>query len=296
MSLNNVITHRIAGITFRTDANDPLTFLQRGSFSQFLCDDRAPDVRQHFYQTPFDPEITADGSKQAQPLPWRSRLLAILDEAGQVEFVAGKDRAIIRNFSHCELDFFYRAGKKPDHDSLRNLSYLGLSLAPTLRQIFSTFLPVFSAALLHSSGVIRNNLAALFLARSTGGKTTVAQTSPAGSIISDDQIILRENEKKGFEAHGTPFGRITNGPVSAGLGGFFLLEKAKHFELTTLNPTDVLEYLWNDQLIYTYFLPNELRIKAYQMFYSACHQVPCYLMRFPRDHVDWDAIDAAMAK
>ena len=269
----------------------------------FVCKDTAPDIRQHFHQTFLPSEtidsLSASGSKNnetrpLQPLSWHSKLLTILNQVEQIEVMVEKDRAIIRNFSHCELDFYYYRAKHEHTDSKENeLSISGLALAPTFRQIFSAFLPAFSAALVHSSGVIRNNLTALFLARSNGGKTTVTQTLNDASVLSDDQVILREEESV-IVAHGTPFGRVTNGSNSAKLGGLFLLEKAGRFELAPVKPTDMLDYLWTDQLIYTYFLPTDLRIKAYQMLYTACHQVPCYVMRFSRDHIDWDAIDAAM--
>jgi hypothetical protein len=301
---NNRITHQIAGITFCTDANNPLSYLERGLFAQFVFDGSKPDVRQHFYGTtianePNDSinagELNEYAAKRSQSLPWRSRLLTILDQIEQIDVAVGSDRAIIRNFSQCELDFFYLMEKIPGYDSKHNISYQGLSLAPTLRQIFSTFLPVFSAALIHSSGVVRNNLTALFLARSTGGKTTVAQSLHGGSVLSDDQVILRANDENVIIAHGTPFGRVTDGAISAKLGGLFLLEKAKQFELAPIKQLDMLDYLWNDQLSYTFFLPTDLRIKAYKMLYTTCQQVPCYRMRFFKEYVDWHAIDAVMA-
>jgi hypothetical protein len=121
------------------------------------------------------------------------------------------------------------------------------------------------------------------------------EQSTDGLILSDDQVVLRK-ENNVVNAHGTPFGRITGGPCSARLGGIFLLEKAEHFELSSLQSVDMLEYIWATLPSYTFFLPNSLRIQAFQILYDACHQVPVYRMRFPKDYVDWDAIDAAMVR
>ena len=95
-------------------------------------------------------------------------------------------------------------------------------------------------------------------------------------------------------AHGTPWGKITGGPQSAKVGGLFLLEKAPRFELHPLKPVDAVEYFWKEHLFYRAFLPKNLRLNAFEVINIACHQAPVYLMRFPEDFVDWDAIDAVM--
>ena len=115
-------------------------------------------------------------------------------------------------------------------------------------------------------------------------------------ILSDDQIVLRK-EDIGIVAHGTPLGRINSGPCCrAILGGVFLLEKAENFELTTLEPADILQQLWGAQPNYTFLLPKSFRIWAVQILYDACRQARVYRMRFPKDYVDWDAIDRAMER
>lgn len=294
--MSNSITLRIADITFGVEANQPLWFFKEVVFVSFIVDDCEPDVRLRFHQIPFVNDFSApleNVNEFIQPLPWRSKLLAVLDQVEQMEVMVEKNRAFVRNFSKCELDFYYYADNRRGANREGHLKILGFALAPTLRQIFSSFLPVFSAALVHSSAVVINNLAAMFLARSTGGKTTVTKISNGNLVLSDDQVILRE-EAGLIQVHGTPLGRVTNGPLQAKLGGLFLLEKADSFELEKIKPLDMLEYLWNDQLIYTYSLPMDLRVKAYQMLHSACRRVPCYIMRFPKDYIDWDAINEAM--
>lgn len=215
-----------------------------------------------------------------------------LDQAEQLEISIDEDQTVVRNFSRCELDFFFTeklGGYNPD---LRRFTP-ERQIVTNFRQMFSTFLPFFSSVLIHSSGVIRNGKAVLFLAPSTGGKTTVVGLSNVFPILSDDQVVLRK-EDKDIIAHGSPLGQITDGPNQARLGGLFLLEKAENFKLEPVEPADMLQQLWSAQPNYIFLLPKNLRIRAFQILCDACHQVPVYQMFFPKDYVDWDAIDKAM--
>jgi hypothetical protein len=304
-SISYQFTHKIADIIFATKADHNFTLLENGLFAKFMCESNSPDVQQRIFQVKVGseslPVSIGDGELEAhanllQAPNIRSRLVQILDDARRVEIVADNYQVVARDFSHREIDFFYRKKEGSNYNNFKGeFIDLGFPLAYTLRQIFSTFLPIFSAALIHSSGVMRNDLVSLFLAPSTGGKTTVIGLSNDGFVLSDDQVILRKKADKVI-AYGTPFGRVTDGPNCADLGGLFLLEKAERFELISIKPADMLEYMWSAQLQYTYLLPMEIRTQAYQVLYDTCHQVPCYLMRFPKDQVDWDAIDKAMRR
>ena len=166
-------------------------------------------------------------------------------------------------------------------------------VAANFRAIFSSFLPNFSAALLHSSGVIRNGKAALFLAPDDGGKSTVIGHSEGDPVLSGDHIILRKEEGV-FVAHGTPLGGMTSGPCSAGAGALFMLEKASHFRLDPISPRELLYNLWGEHRNYTFFLPKRLKKQAFQLLSEACYGIPCFKMRFSKNFVDWNAIDRVM--
>jgi len=45
---------------------------------------------------------------------------------------------------------------------------------------------------------------------------------------------------------------------------------------------------------YRVYLPRALRLKTFDFLYDVCRRAPAYRMRFPKDTIDWDAIDAAM--
>ncbi len=208
-----------------------------------------------------------------------------LDRSERIMASTHTDGLLIWNLDRRRLDFFYylEHGNTPEG-----------RVAVYLPRMFSAFLPQFSALLVHSSGVIRHGRAALFLAQDEGGKTTVLRHATDGLRLNDDQIIVRL-EGQNLIAHATPFGRITSGPCQAPLGGLFLLEKAHSFGIEPLKPAQLVQYLWEEHLLYTAVLPKKHKLRAFDLFYTMCHQTPVYKMRFPRDQVDWEAIDAAMA-
>jgi hypothetical protein len=166
-------------------------------------------------------------------------------------------------------------------------------VARNFPNLLVTFLPQFAGLMVHCAGVIRNDCAALFLAPDAGGKSTVLKRATDGFILSDDQVILRK-EGTEFIAHATPLGMMTSGPGSARLGGMFILRKADHFALEPLSPLELIGAFWQDPGNLSRLLPKSLKLRAFDLFYDVCHQVPVYRMSFPKHYVDWDAIDSAM--
>jgi hypothetical protein len=224
----------------------------------------------------------------------RAWLKSYWGRSNQVEIWLHEHQVILRDFAKREFFHFYTE-KLGGYDEERQGYFPEYHVAANFRQMFSSFLPHFSAVQLHSSGVIRNNQVALFLAPDGGGKTTVLRHSTGDLVLSDDQIILRR-QGEAFVAYATPFGTITSGPCQAKLGAIFVLQSAPIFELSSLSVPELIRSVWIEHQSYSLFLPKDLKKRAFNLLYDACHQVPCYRMRFPKDYVDWDAIDKAMAK
>jgi len=301
------LTHQIAGITFQTLTDVEISVIQNDFFDQFSVDDIRPDVCHRICGVDRETMMLPVFSKEEKSrisgcvclpkddlniLPLRSplvreRLHSRLRQPEQVGLELNLFSAIIRDHIDREIDFFYVS------DCAETLK--DLRLEHIFRRMFTSFLPAFSAVMVHSSALIRHSRAALFLAPDEGGKTTVMKHATYGTKLCDDQIILRR-ENNTVMAHGTPWGRISGGPRSAKIGGLFLLEKALQFELLPLKPVDAIEYFWKEHLNYRAFLPKNLRLKAFGVISDACHQAPVYRMRFSKDYVDWDALDAAMEK
>jgi hypothetical protein len=74
----------------------------------------------------------------------------------------------------------------------------------------------------------------------------VARRVNAATVLGDGQVILR-NHNATFMGYSTPWGAIDNQPNSTPLEAFFLIEKARHFNLVPIKPREVNEFLWSEQ-------------------------------------------------
>ena len=150
----------------------------------------------------------------------------------------------------------------------KNSSPSNIRATNNSEDIFAPFLPVFSAAKIHSSAIVMNSSAALFLAQDEGGKTTVAKNSNGGTVLCDDQVILRR-ENGIIVAYGSPWGLITTPFESARVGAFFLLEQAEQFELIPIDPVAVMEYMWKEDRGYRMYLPKQLSTRLFEILFDA---------------------------
>lgn len=302
------LKHKIGGITFSTESDVRVAPLQTKFFQQFLVEEAEPDVHQRIRCVDPDFRAAPDLISKTKELlsrcigaqtkyfdipllstpPVVNRLESCLGVPEQVGLELNPFMVIIRDHIRKEVNFFY-------------LSEVGVAFGselsevrfPVFRRMFTSFIPAYSTMMVHSACLIRKGRAILFLAPDEGGKTTVVDHSYKSPVLSDDMVMLRKQNGSVF-AHGTPWGKISHGPLEKQVAGFFLLEQSERFELTPLKPMDAVEFFWREHLNYRVFLPMNLRVKAFEVIYSACHQAPVYRMRFPKDFVDWQAIDSVL--
>jgi len=308
------VTHKIAGLVFWTESNARLPWLKEDPFNQFLTADISPDVHQSVNKVAVDSLSQPPLNKEEQETlircnrfcpDWfeipilkcpqvRQRLSSFAGRSKELQLWVGENLIYMIDFSCNRLDIFYSekfGGYVTERQSYMPDDYV----ASNVRQIFSIFLLHFSAMLWHASGVVRGDRASLFLAPHDGGKTTVARQSNGKPILNDDHIILREKGDV-IVAHGTPLGSMTSGPCQSAVGALFMLEKASFFQLEPLPPSEFVRYLWAEHRNYTFFLPKPLKQRVFRILCDLCYRIPGYLMRFPENYVDWDAIDTVMDK
>lgn len=219
------------------------------------------------------------------PPPWPG-LLATIErteiEPRELYIETFANNMAIFDFQQRALTIFYsRAYKKQ------------LLKSRLMGGLFAPFLPIYAAVLTHGAGVVRGLRAAVFLAPDEGGKTTACLQAPPGSILSDDQIVMRKHGGHYF-AYGTPWGVHTNSSGGHRLGAFFYLKKSDHFALAPIKRPQLMEYLWNENYGNYVPLPNRLRRDTFNLLWEICQAVPAYEMQFTKNNVDWQAIDQAL--
>lgn len=188
----------------------------------------------------------------------------------------------IIDFKCNRADFFYTPGSDPGFEKRL--------IGPAM---LAPFLSYFNACLLHASAIVRRGRTAVFLAADEGGKTTAVCLSPGGAILGDDQVLVRRFGK-GFQVCGTPWGMHVDSKLQAPMAGLFLLEKAPRFSLASLTTHELVPHIWEEIKNSLSILPKPLKKKAFAIVCEIAASVPVWRMSFPKDHVDWKAIDQAM--
>jgi hypothetical protein len=299
-----VISHQIAGITFRTESDVIVPHVLTHPFKKFQVEFKQYDVhfriqglnpglsilpprdslqKEHLLKIVGFPSHWSGWTILRYPQVW-NKVEACLEQPELAYISLRSSRALIWNFARNEIDFFYPSEQKIYFSN-------PLIIAPH-RTMLAIFMPNFSAIMLHGAGVIRKDSAVLFFAPDEGGKSSTVKLAAGMPVLNDDQIILR---KQGglIMAHATPFGSLTNGPQFSKLSAIFFLEKSSHFSLTPISTSDAIKFIWDENTQRWFMMPKKLRQQAFELIVDACRQARVYRMRFPRGFVDWDLIDQA---
>lgn len=204
----------------------------------------------------------------------------------EIEPIYFKERAgllLVYNLLKKEMLFFAKENWR------ENLGFLELS-----PELFGPFLAVEQGFLLHSSGVVRGDGAAIFLAPDGGGKTTVAKSVPSEAVLCDDQVILKYEQPR-FLAYPTPWGKISGRHAAAPVHGLFFIEKAGSFRVTRIQPAECIERIWDDNSWKLALLPVEMRSQVFDLICKAATQIKSYRLETLPGEVDWAAIDECLA-
>lgn len=299
-----LIKHKIAGISFFTESDIQLPHLAQPGFEPFLSQATDADIYYRIqalnYTSSLSGKLTEKQRKDLLatvgfPQKWldrpildiplvREKIESCLENPALTHIGLRWERAIIRNYHKNELNLFY----EPDNAG----EFLGGIMVARYRNMLAPFLPNFSAFMSHGAGIIRNGVAMMFLASDEGGKSSAVNLAVGCSVLSDDQVILRKQDGV-IVAHATPFAPISSGAVQAKLGAIFLLEKSEHFSLTPVPVRDVVQFIWKEHMHLWFLMPKVLRIKAFEIIVDACVQAKSFRLGFPKDYINWNAVDEA---
>ncbi len=301
-----VYCHNFAGVRLLTESDVQIPHLQKNNYKKFVENSFSYDAYQYICHydlnsmnlPPLDiktreylgrtvgfvkhwldkPILNSDIVRQA--------ILSCSSNPEMVHINLTWNRAVIHDFARNKFFLFYPPERK--------LIFSQKIFLAGYRNLFCDQLINFDSILIHGAGVIYNNKGMVFLAADEGGKSTAVNLLPTGDILNDDQIILK-HEGSEISVHSTPFGNIGCGPKKIHLNAFFLLEKSLFFELIPLRSRDIVKFLWDEHMYRWFNMPKSHRIRAFSLLERACNQAVCFKMRFPKDCVDWKAIDKVIS-
>ena len=219
--------------------------------------------------------------------PFRKAALKCIDNPGMFHIALNWNRAIVRNYAENIYSLFYPIEKR---DELNSLLFIA-----RLRSLVGNVFPNFDSVMIHGASLLFGDKAAVFLAKDEGGKSTLIKMSEDKKILSDDHIVLKKRNDK-ITVHATPFGELTDGPLSGRLAGLFLLEKSENFSIEKIDPEEVLQFIWNDQFVKWYQYPKPLRVKIFEIINYTSRSIPLYRLKFPRNSIEWDEIEKRLRR
>jgi hypothetical protein len=289
----------IGGLVIQVNSASGLRFVRAKRFLQFYRSSVHHDIRWNFHVVDRDSGKSAERIIQAAQISnndkrtetaclvlrskqVRDRLAGIRSRSEWVTRETHPDALVVLDIKGNRADMFF------DRSTAKNTAGRMISAA-----LLAPFLPHFEGILLHAAAVVRSGRAAVFLAPDGGGKTSAARLSPAGTILCDDQVLVRRH-KKGFRVHGTPWGLYVDARRQAPLAGLFLLNKAERFALLPCPAHEMIAHIWEEARNSLSMLPKPLKKKAFGIICDIVASVPSWKISFPRDHIDWQAIDRAM--
>ena len=223
-------------------------------------------------------QVPAWDSPLINSSPVRKRLEDCRGHSRSVSLEIRRESVVITDFKRHKMNIFY---------SRNNMHLISDGIYNS--GVFSNFLHDQDALMIHSSCVSFDGRAAVFLAMDEGGKTTAATLCEGGRVLADDKIIFRRQDGQ-WLAYGTPWTTFPPEPRHAVPAAFFLLEKAYDFSLEKLGSRVLLSFLWDEHFKSRFLIPSMYQTALFDLYRDLSSSAPVYLMRFPKDYIDLDAI------
>ncbi len=294
---------QLASNCFHVKSNSEINCFLFPRFSAFLsdCDDPFSVIRYTLTEETFSSETPLSHDERNELLStfeyplehfeipsWNSYILNIPPVRKMLEDYSGhgervtleirEQSLVVTDFLQHRMDVFYSGGHKRT-----------LSEGRVDPLIFSPFLHDMNALIVHSSCVSFDGMAAVFLSMDEGGKTTAASLCEGGKVLADDRVLFRKTDGQ-WLAYGTPWTTFPPDPGHSVPAAFFLLEKAYEFSLKKLGSRELFSFLWDEHHSARFHIPRIYHTRILDLYRNLSTSAPVYLMRFPKDYIDQDAI------
>jgi hypothetical protein len=174
------------------------------------------------------------------------------------------------------------------------------SMSPAVYFLIAQILPEFNSIMLHGVGIRRKGQELLFLGGPGNGKSTLAKLLDQGDIISDDAIIVKQNDSR-LSLQPSPFNQNSNSNSSRSymhfprsskelIAGFFL-EKSENNFLTRVSPAEAGSIILKNHIHFFRYFPETTVHKAFHLIGQLCKRISFYRLYFKKDSSFWPDID-----
>jgi hypothetical protein len=182
-----------------------------------------------------------------------------------------------------QADSNYKQAKVAVHDEL--------ALKHALMNLYSSFIMHHNWGLLvHSSCVIENGQAHIFMGQSGAGKSTTAKLSYPRELLSDEATILKITEDN-ITVFNSPFRselQSTDHQGSYSLASIQLLQQSLTNKRLKLKKSEALLQITDK--VFFWFHKAEEPIKILHLIKILVNQVPTYELHFQKNNTFWELI------
>lgn len=145
--------------------------------------------------------------------------------------------------------------------------------------------------MLHSSGVIDNNMAILFSGKSGAGKSTMAELSLPRVILNDEMIALRI-VSGGLVCYSTPFsgsGRSSYLNTGARVKRLYFIEQSKENVIANCGKEELITRFWCN--VFSLRKDSAASYVARSVIAVLADANSCKILRFRKDRSVWESIE-----
>ncbi len=193
--------------------------------------------------------------------------------------------------NNASLASIHSSFKKVDFFTQDSNGQLLLYLFPEI--LYSLILPKFNNLLLHSCGILDNKRAYLFVAKAEGGKSTIAKLSGKRTILNDDRIIIRK-EEKGYKIYGNPWhGEVEEtSNKSFYIKDIFFLKKSNLNYIKPIRKSEAMVEFFKN----SFYLPidNDIIKQVFGICSGIVKGLNCYQFGFVPDKSIWRFLNGAV--
>jgi hypothetical protein len=158
--------------------------------------------------------------------------------------------------------------------------------------LYAFILPRYNGLLLHGCAVMKKNKGYCFIARSGGGKSTVAKLALKSNItvLNDDRVIIRKTGGC-FRVYGNPWhGEVDKTKnQSTVIKEIFFLKKAAINKIAPISKGKALKILFTN--IFSFPLNKDIIKQVFLLATEVIGRLACYTLQFKPTVSVWRALD-----
>lgn len=144
---------------------------------------------------------------------------------------------------------------------------------------------------IHGSAIMLKNRLILLIGKSGRGKTTISyKAAYNGFKVLSDEMVLIDYRENTFFAQGTPFGKISDGPLLGEIDCIMILKQSSENCFKSISAVQAFSYAWSDSYYRGRKISLQRKKEVFNNMFNLFSTKKCYEMEFRNDFDQWDEL------